>query len=170
MRILYLLIPAVLLAACQAGSGYQYPTGPVSAPQITEVILNSEFQIRPDRASEYIQYGEIISRSQLVEYYPHCNFELRTVSESARTVHPDTFTVTGIRRDRYMAWLKGQMLALAGGGDYNMVMSTTTISLHSPRQPEVFRLSCQQLDEPYLRRHVSLSEMQSALGTLFTLH
>ena len=169
MRTLYLLIPALLLVACQAGNGYQYPIGPVPEPRLTEVTLNTEFRIRPDRASEIIQYGEIVSRRQLLEYYPHCIFELRTTSESARTVHPDTFTVTGIQRDRYMAWLGGAMLASAGGGDYNMVMSTTTISLHSPRQPEVFRLSCQQLDEPYHRHHVSATDMQDALGSRFTL-
>ncbi len=168
MRILIITPLIALLFACGTGTGYQYPTGPVPVPQLTKVTLNTDFLIRPDRASEIIQYGEVVSRRQLVEYYPHCIFELRTVSESARTVRPDTFTVTGIHRDHFMAWQEGLMLA-SGGGDYNMVMSTTTIALHSDRQAEVFRLSCQKLDEPFHRRHTSLDDMRKTLGKLFTL-
>ena len=86
------------------------------------------------------------------------------------TVQPDTFTVTGIHRDRFMAGLDGLMVAdLMFGGDYNPVMSTTTIGLHSDRQPEVFRLLCQELDEPYHAHHVSVAEMQLALGDIITL-
>jgi hypothetical protein len=169
MRIQYLVSLALLLSACQAGNGYQYPTGPVPSPQLTKVTLNSDFSIRPDRASEYVQYGEIKPRNQVVEYYPHCIFELRSVSDQARTVKPETFTVTGIHRDHFMAGFRELKLAFSGGGDYNMVMSTTTIALHSPGQPEVFRLSCQKLDEPYHRSHVSLTGMQETLGALFTL-
>ncbi len=105
------------------------------------------------------------------EYHPHCILELRTVAPVARTVQPDTFTVTGIHRDRFMAGLDGLMLAsMASGGDYNPVMSTTTLTLHSDRQPEVYRLSCQQLDEPFRAHHVTLAEMQQALGDVITLH
>lgn len=169
MRYLFLVSLATLLAACQAGSGYQYPTGPVPEPQLTQVTLHTEFRIRPDRASEYIQYGEVIPYNQVSEYYPHCMFGLRTVSDATRIVKPDTFSVTGIHRDRYMTWLKGLMLASDGGGDYNMVMSTTTITLQSPRQPQVLRLACQQLDDPYLARHVDIDQIRKTLGDLFTL-
>jgi hypothetical protein len=68
-----------------------------------------------------------------------------------------------------MAGFRRLMVADNGGGDYNPVMSTTVISLHSDRQPDVFRLSCRQLDEPYLARHVSLEQMRKTLGDLLTL-
>ena len=168
MQHLALLLPALLLTACAAGTGYRYPTGPTAPPALTTVTLNEAFHIRPDRANEYIQYGEIKPYNKIVEYYPHCFFELRSVSESARIVSPETFMVTGISRDRFMAGFRKLMVA-GFGGDYNPVMSTTQISLHSDTQPEVFRLSCQQLDEPYLARHVSLQQMRETLGGLFTL-
>lgn len=169
MRSLFPFFLTLLLAACQAGSGYRYPTGPDIVTRLERVTLNRDFLIRPDRASEIIQYGEVVSRRQLVEYYPHCMFELRTVSESARTVHPETFTVTGITRDRYMAWLEGQMVASGAGNGYNMVMSSIIYSLHSDTQPDVFRLTCQQLDEPAMARYVTLDGMRKALGNWFTL-
>ncbi len=170
MRIPFIFLLIGSLSACTAGTGYRHETGVVQPPGLTRVTLNREFHIRPDQASEIIQHGEVVTRRQLVEYYPHCMFELRTVAEAARTVQPETFTVTGIKRDRYMAWLEGQMLAgSAGGGDYNMVMSSTVFSLQSATQPDVFRLTCQQLDEPFRARHVSLDGMRKALGDWFTL-
>lgn len=168
MRILTVFLLSAALIACTSGTGYQYQTGHTPRPTISKVILNNAFQIRPDRASEYIQYGEIMPRNKVVEYYPHCVFELRTVIDIARTVQPETFTVTGIRRDRDMAGFRHMMVA-GGGGDYNLVVSTTVIQLISEQQPDVFRLSCMQLDEPYRARHVSTEAMRKTLGDYFTL-
>lgn len=167
------LLLATLLSACQVGVGIRYPDQVTSDNQyeITHFFLNKPFPIRADRASEYIQDGKITRYWNLSEYYPHCIFELRTVSDLARTVSPDTFNVTGIHRDRFMARNKRKIMlaSLVQGGDGdNMLMSTTTYSLHSDKQPDVFRLSCQQLDEPYRARHVYNSEIVEVLGELFT--
>ncbi|HUT39864.1 MAG TPA: hypothetical protein VM011_00850 [Gammaproteobacteria bacterium] len=171
MRILALLAISLLLGACQSLPGYSYPSGPTPQPVLTSVTLNRELHVRPDYASVYIQSGQARLTNSAAEYHPHCILELRTVASVARTVQPDTFTVTGIHRDRFMAGLDGLMLAeLASGGDYNPVMSTTTLTLHSDRQPDVYRLSCQQLDEPFRAHHVTLAEMQQALGDVITLH
>ncbi len=178
MKHLAVTILGSILCACQAGDGTHYP-GHSPEPgdknsrhEITHFILNEPFPIRADRASEYIQNGKIIRYWNISEYYPHCIFELRTVSDHARTISPDTFNVTGIHRDRFMAGNKRKMMlaSLAQGGDgNNMVMSTTTFSLHSDRQPDVFRMSCQQLDEPYRARHVYNSEIIKVLDELFTV-
>ncbi len=171
MRILPVICLYIALSACQSMPGYRYPTGPTPLPVVTSVTLNRELHVRPDYASVYIQSGQPRLTNSAAEYHPHCILELRTVAPVARTVQPDTFTVTGIHRDRFMAGLDGLMLAsMASGGDYNPVMSTTTLTLHSDRQPEVYRLSCQQLDEPFRAHHVTLAEMQQALGDVITLH
>jgi hypothetical protein len=172
MRIPALFAIPLLLAACQSLPGYEYPTAPTPQPELTRVTLNQPLRIRADYASVYIQDGRVRPTNTAAEYHPHCIFELRTVAPVARTVQPETFRVTGIRRDRYMAGMDGLLLAglaFGGGGDYNPVMSTTTISLHSDRQPDVFRLSCQQLDEPFRAHHVTVAEMQQTLGDLLTL-
>lgn len=172
MRTLAVVTVTALLGACQSLPGYQRPTGPTPQPRLTRVTLNQAVTVRADYASVYLQAGRILPTNSAGEYYPHCIFELRTVAPRARTVQPDTFTVTGIQRDRFMAGVDGLQLAglaLGDGGDYNPVMSSTTLSLHSERQPEVFRLRCQQLDEPYWAHHVSVAEMQQALGDIMTL-
>jgi hypothetical protein len=171
MRRLILVAITMLLVACDPNSGYQYPTRPIPVPVLEAVTLNQPFTIRPDRASEFIQDGEIRPYERITEYYPHCIFGLRTVSGQARTVQPETFHVTAIHRDRFMALAGGTMLA-SGGGDngYGMVMSITRLDLHSSTQPEVFRLTCQQLDDAARMHHLSIAAMQQALGEMFTLH
>jgi len=171
MRIPALLAATLLLGACQSTTGYRFPLGSTPKPALTSVTLNRALSIRPNYASVYIQSGQVRSTNTAAEYSPHCIFELHSVAPVARTVQPDSFTVTGIHRDRFMAGRDGLMVAglALGGGDYNPVMSTTTLSLHSDRQPEVFRLRCQQLDEPYWAHHVSVADMQQALGDIMTL-
>jgi len=170
MRTPALIAMTLLLGACQSLPSYHYPTGPTPLPVVTSVTLNQELHIRPDYASVYLQYGQVRPTNSAAEYYPHCIFELRTVAATERTVAPDTFTVTGVRRDRFMAGLDGLMVAgVAFGGDDNPVMSITTLWLHSDRQPDVFRLSCQELDDPFHAHHVSLAEMRAALGDVITL-
>ena len=171
MRILTLLAVTLSLCACQSATGFRYPTGPTPEPVVTSVTLNQELHIHADYASVYIQSGQARATNSAGEYHPHCILEVRTLAPVQRTIHPDTFIVTGIRRDRFMTGLEGLMLASgAAAATSNPVMSTTTLSLHSDRQPDVFRLSCQQLDEPFWAHHVSLAEMQQALGDVITLH
>jgi hypothetical protein len=164
------LLSCLLLSACASWPGYRYPTGPTPLPKVASVTLNHPFTIRAGRASEYIQHGKIRTYRKISEYLPHCIFELRLPADHARTVQPDTFVVTSLRRDRFMAWAAGRQFASGGAGDYNMVMSSTVLSLHSDRQPQVFRLTCQELDEPFRVHHVSMAEMQQALGDLMTLN
>ncbi|MEZ5541545.1 MAG: hypothetical protein R3F42_05820 [Pseudomonadota bacterium] len=171
MRTPALCALALLLGACQSLPGYQRPTGPTPQPELTGVTLNQPLTIRADYASVYIQAGRVRPTNSAAEYQPHCILELRTVAPVERTVQADRFSVTGIHRDRFMAGTAGLQLAALtlDGGDYNPVMSTTTLMLHSDRQPEVVRLKCQQLDEPYWAHHVSVAEMQQALGRIMTL-
>ena len=170
MRQISISLISLVLVACTAGTGYEYPVGYTPLPVISTVTLNKPLKIRADTASEYIMDGEVRTYMSISEYNPHCIFELRTVSNTTRTIEPETFIVTGIKRDRFMSGFRRIMVASNGnGGDANPVMSTTVISLHSDRQPDVFRLSCRQLDEPYLARHVSLEQMRNVLGEMFTL-
>lgn len=157
----------LLLNACQDTGNVRHGSQPPAVQQLHTVILNREFTIRADRASEYIQDGEVRPYDKISEFYPHCIFGLREISASARTVKADTFNVQRVHRDRFISGFV--KLVVAGGDDYGHIMSTTDFYLHSDRQPEVFRLSCQQLDASFEARQPTLEEMQQTLGKLFTL-
>jgi hypothetical protein len=168
MRISLFLLMAILLSGCESLPGYSYPTGATPVPELHSITLNQAIGVRAGYASVYIQHGKTRATNTAAEYYPHCILELRNPAPEARTVQPDTFTVTRTHRDRFMAFISGMMLA-SDGGDYNPVMSSTEFFLHSERQPEVFRLTCQQLDDPYRVHHLTVDEMQEALGGIMTL-
>lgn len=171
MRIPVPLFLALLVGACHSLPGYRQQAAPTPPPAITSITLHRPLQIRPDYASVYIQDGSVRATNTADDYRPHCVLELRTVAPVGRTVEPDTFIVTGLQRDRFMVDARGmQFAALALGGDFNQIMSATTLGLHSARQPEVALLRCQQLDDPYWARHVSRDAMQQALGDIMTLH
>lgn len=165
-RLLLTGIMLVLVTACQSG-GDPRKTALTAVKQIHSITLNHEFTIRADRASEYIQDGEFRQYDKISEYYPHCIFGLRAITDSAHTIQPDTFSVHRIHLDQIVRGFVKMMVA--GDGDYGFIMSTTDFYLHSDRQPEVFRLTCQQLDAAFEARHVTFGEMQQTLGKLFTL-
>lgn len=171
MRMPVLFFLALLVGACHSLPGYRQQAGPTPPPEISSITLHQALQIRADYASVYLQDGTVRATNTADDYRPHCILELRTVAPVARTVAADTFAVTGLHRDRFMVFAQGlQLAALATGGDFSQLMSTTTLSLHSDRQPEVVRLRCQQLDDPYWARHVGREAMQQALGDILTLH
>ena len=156
----------LLVTACQNNGNVRHKAQ-TPAQQMHTVTLNRDFLIRADRASEYIQDGEIRPYNKITEYYPHCIFGLRAITASTHTIKPDTFSVHRVHLDQFVGGFVKIMVA--GDGDYGFIMSTTDFDLHSDRQPEVFRLSCQQLDSAFEARHVTLEEMQQTLGDLFTL-
>jgi len=157
----------LLLGACQNSGHVRHSAHPPAVQQVHTVTLNREFTIRADRASEYIQDGEMRSYDKISEYYPHCIFGLREISAGARTIKPDTFSVLRVHQDQFVSGFV--KMVVAGGDDSGHIMSTTDFYLHSDRQPEVFRLSCQQLDASFEARQPTLSEMQQTLGKLFIL-
>lgn len=169
MRQLLIFPLVILLSACQAGAGYRQDAGP--APAVTKVILNEAFSIRASRATEYIQGGRPVNYFERARYYPHCFVELRRLAKTATVIAPDTFTVSRIHNDRFMAAHQPVLLAFSGGGGDggNPVMSTTYLYLSSGRQPNVWRLGCQVLTTPYEAHYVSLVDMQQVLGELITL-
>ena len=156
----------LLVSACQ-DIGKVRRTALTQAQQVHTVTLNREFTIRADRASEYIQDGEIKPYDRISEYHPHCIFGLRAISASEHTIRPDTFSVHRIGQDQFAG--RYVKIMVAGDGNYGFIMSTTDFYLQSDRQPEVYRLSCQQLDTAFEARHVTFEEMQQTLGDLFTL-
>ncbi|NNG14194.1 MAG: hypothetical protein HKM22_03455 [Gammaproteobacteria bacterium] len=45
----------------------------------------------------------------------------------------------------------------------------TVLYLHSDRQPDVFRMTCQHWEAPSDAQHLTIKQIRQALGDLFTL-
>ena len=164
-------ICAALLTACGREPVRDENSQFFSVPLGSTVTLNRAITIQPDQTSVYLQDGSIAPVGSVDFYKPHCKFELFTISEQARDVKPDTFTVTRIvdqREDVSTRWPRYAALGMGGDGPIHLTFSTT-LYLESKLQPDVFRMTCKRWDWPETGEFLSISEMRRALGDYFTL-
>jgi hypothetical protein len=148
-------------------------------PVGSTVILNQPLEIPRYHARVFIQDGRVVSKSGLNQYYPHCNFEVRTVSDGAARIESDRFLVTGIRLDEVQVvrrpgpLLMASLVLVDGGEDGGGPPPTSRLvhyRLHSERQPDVMRLTCHGgMAEQWEVAYPSLAEIREVLGGIVTL-
>jgi hypothetical protein len=134
--------------------------------------LSREITIQPDQTSVYLQNGSIKLYRNIDIFRTHCKFELYSISEQARTVKPDTFSVVRVvdrRDDVSTAWplYAGLDLAVDGGPMHKTF--STKMYLESKLQPDVFSMDCMKWDWINIGEFVNISQMRQALGDYFTL-
>ena len=162
---------AVLLGACSSEVVRDENSQFFSVPPGSTFALNRDITIQPDQTSVYLQNGSITPVGNVDFYKPNCKFELYTISEQARVVKPDTFTVTRIvdrREDVSTRWPRYAGLVMGSDGPSHLTFSTT-MYLESQLQPDVFRMDCKRWDWPPTGEFLSINEMREALGDYFTL-
>lgn len=134
--------------------------------------LNKVITISPDMTSIYLQSGKTGQESEMNIYYPNCKFELFTISESERTVKPDTFTVTRVVNEFEESSLDGMqyagptVVADSGPQFYNFM---TVMYLSSGKQPDVHRMTCKIWDYIYKESYPSIDQIREAVGDYFSL-
>jgi len=167
------LLSLALLSACDNSTALRDENSQFfSVPLGSTFTLNREITIQPDQTSVYLQNGKIVLVRYVDFYRPHCKFELFTISEQARVVKPDTFVVTRIvdrREDVTTKWPMYAGLGMARGDGPIHLTFSTTMSLESKIQPDVFRMNCKQWDWPNIGDFLSINDMRQALGDYFTL-
>ena len=155
-----------MLAGCQASSGLK-PVHDEAVYSVTEIVLKEPLRVRPNRANEYIQYGEVLPYKDITDYYPYCVISLKAISETGLVLQPGTFNVSRVYRDTTMASHRPIQVT---GGDWGFIMSSTYFYLESDEQPEVYALVCERLDESFRASHVTLEEIRQTLDGLFALN
>ncbi|MBT8129592.1 MAG: hypothetical protein HKO86_06835 [Gammaproteobacteria bacterium] len=167
------VLVVVLLTACESSQTVRDEDSQYySVPLGSTFALNTGITIQPDNTSVYLQFGNIETVGNIDFYKPHCKFELYTISEQARQVEPDTFTVTRIvdqREDVSLEWPRYAALAMGGYDGPVHLTYSTTMYLDSKMQPDVFRMTCKRWDWPATGEYLSINEMRQALGDYFTL-
>ena len=162
---------ALLTAACQTTSA-PANGAPALAPGAS-VKLNQSLTIAPEQVGAYLQNGRIVSANEVQVYQPHCKLELRTRAAESQQVQPDQFVVTRVSRAVYYHSVQApspRAVARKVSDGPSFEVYTTQIDLGSERQPAVSRLLCAhwEVPPPY-GRHITVGEIQRALGDLMTL-
>ena len=169
----------LLVAGCQSYRGdvespyYVVPDG-------SRLSLNQPLSFAPGQVSLHGQNGRVLPMNQVQAYEPFCKFELYTRVDEARTVQPQEITVTRARQYRvdgnYSALgglqLAGFSFGLYAGepdGGVPLYSYVTRMDLHSPAEPDVYRLTCLRWSYPGMAEHVSIEEIRRTLSPLFTL-
>ncbi len=178
-----LLTVVVLLSGCAASVPkdesspfYQISTGSV-------LSLEAPLTIPAKKVSILFQYGEVLPPSYWFDQYePYCKFELWTKNQTAVTVNPDRFTIhrVVVGSTPILVGNPSLMVASAGGltpllmakdddGDSSYLRFYTELYLQSAKQPDVYRLTCNYIDDPWVGLPLSIQEIRAALGEVFTL-
>ncbi|MCW9013099.1 MAG: hypothetical protein OQL06_04890 [Gammaproteobacteria bacterium] len=173
-RLSIIMLALPLLQSCyhhikdENSQFYRVPIG-------SSLILNQNLSILPNVARAHIQYGKLVSKKAIDMYYPHCEFEIRTLKETSQTIYPDTFTIYQVDHD--IQWSQTDVM-VASLSRFDMGMSNEGISLvayaneyylESASQPDVFRLTCLHWQEHSNAYHLSINEVRKVLGGIFTL-
>jgi hypothetical protein len=168
------LILLLALTAC-VSHPYDEHSEYTRIPAGSSLTLNQSIHIAANSLSVYMQDGNIKPYSTIDKYYPHCKFELYTLSENARTVQPDTFKIVRVVDDTDMSSLQPPMYASlriadsSSDGGPSVVSFTTSMYLKSKTQSDVYRMTCMHWDLINESRYLSIAEMRNAMGNVFTL-
>lgn len=168
-RVLIALAFLLSLAACASAPESPRPMGRLS--------LRAPVDIPAGAATLRLQYGRVTAFNAVQEQDPFCVFELDTVSDRPQTVAPATFEITGINRGvetfaGMPVWpFRPMRVALVDDGGPTHIYFKTLFRL-APNPQKARALTCmsnQYMPGIAIMRHLTLGEMRSALGGIFTL-
>lgn len=161
---------ASLTSPDPASPYYAYTSGWVAQ-------LNRPLPIAPDAATVRLQYGRIVPRNSVQEYDPFCIVELDTVRAEVQILQPGRFEVWRVRRTTSFITVAASPLLQAAyvddDGDPSFLYYITEFRLRDPAQPNLRGMTCAwnqmaPANRP-LMRHLTLHEIQGALGDWMTL-
>jgi len=157
MRLLALVVTVIALSACQGAAEYAQALAESSVPVGSRLILNQSLSIPSDTAHVRLQSGEIRSAGAIKQYYPNCNFRLRTRTDAPQKLEPDTFIIFKVEYGKDIV-----------AGD-NVQRYYSEMHLRSEKQPNVFMLACQQWNKPPDSSYVTVDQIRVVLGEIFIL-
>ena len=140
--------------------------------------LNENLTIPPDKAAVFIQSGNIVASSNIIDQWsPNCRVVVQGLEENERTIQPDDFTVIRVNYERTYALTEPVMYASRFDG-VNMSSSGALpiaeeyiiyLFLKSDKQPFVKQLICKHWENPHDGNHLTVKQIRQALGTIIEL-
>ncbi len=178
MKISHLVpvIAVIGLTACQGG--FNVRSGDTLFHRLSgaEFILHRDLTINPGHVRVVFQDGGLAYAAS--EFAPHCEIEVRKISEQAQTVPAGRYRIIKIRGDIHYVTQPRERLMLAALGDMTLASDSSSewymhayhITLHAGAHPETPTLICGgAYNYPFHADYPTLQEMQAALGDYATL-
>ncbi len=173
MSRIILFIPLIMLTACQGLPTKSEDSPYYDIPAGSILVLNETITIPAERTSVYLQNGKILHYSMVDPYYPHCQFDVRTIKDTSQIVSRDKFIIykvghwtsaidNGIKR-------VGLRILSSGGNGLSPQTYATILYLQSDRQPDVLTMTCQHWEDPVDAEFLTIKQIRRTLGSVFTL-
>jgi len=169
-KIAALCFGLTLLAGCQTVPSVH----PYSAPAGLQIELNRPLTVPAESATVRLQSGRTVATNAVQETEPYCIFELNTVRETPQPVAPEHFDVIRVehRIQDFSGMPVNPMQGLFGRDNGpSQIYFITEFQLAAGKNGRVRSLSCQSNQSSYTppqRRHLTLKEMQGAVGDYFS--
>jgi hypothetical protein len=170
---------AVLLAGCQQAPVRDEASHDSRVSVGSSFVLHESLSVPAGHARVFLQGGKVVAKKKLDLYRPHCDFEVRSVSDGSLRIAPDSFLVTKVivyeeevvSRPQPLRYAAYPMVRVSGGdGSFSLITRFVRHNLSSEKQPEVMRLTCHGgLDMPFYARTPGIAEIRQALGKYVTL-
>lgn len=139
------------------------------------LTLKQMLTVRPDEATIRLQFGQVVARNAVQEQEPYCIFEVDPVAQAPLPVAPAAYRITAVsqRVETFSGMPVAPAVFAAFGRDRpSQIYYITRFRLDSPTRPKARSLTCQinAADAGFAYgRHLTMAEMQAALGCYFSL-
>lgn len=140
-----------------------------SLPAGSKFVLKRQLTVPAGQASIFIQGGQVRTFSEVYQYEPHCKVEMQRLTNNPQTIQPGEFVVDKMRRERSQHGALPGFVYVLDSFDRSYERYSTHFYLSSGQQPEVFRVTCQQWQDPAWPKHVTLRQINQTLGDLLSL-
>ncbi len=166
----------LLLAACGTNKVKDEGSPFYAVPVGSVLTLHKTLTIGGGQVAIYVQRGEVLQERNVDKYRPNCKFEIYAMSEQPRSVQKDNFEIVKVVDEIETASIQSGIRLAALGPVASMALDAsevfnfaTLLYLNSEQQKDVYRLTCQHWDMVVDGQHLSIEEMRSAMGDVFTL-
>ena len=144
--------------------------------QAQTVTIERTITIPAHTATAYFQAGALSTYREFDQYYPFCKLLTDRVEETSRPIQPASYSIERYQFiEDYILWgqTKPVVIASSGGGDGsggNMAAFMTVMKFNIGNSTGVLSLSCGSVDLLDDGQHITVSELEQAVGDFLSIH
>lgn len=134
------------------------------------LVVKESLVIPAGKASITIQYGKVTPVTVIEVYHPRCWFVSSLIKQGSQIIQPGKFRILKVRETfesvRRSVSFPFATLSLSMFSGATAVEYFTEMDLASNRQQDINRLICSHWEDPYDAEHLTVKQINAALGEL----
>ncbi|MFV1972845.1 MAG: hypothetical protein ACC648_03920 [Thiohalobacterales bacterium] len=152
MKLLVVLAAVFLVSGCQTSGSNDPASIWFKVPPGSRLVLNQPLEIPAERAHIMLQHGSAATAAD--DFEVGCRFEVKNLGP--RTIQPEAFVILSMSSGR--EWIN----------EPHTMQFFKIIRLQSATQTDIRPMKCSYEDGPLYGQPVTVSQIQEALGNIFT--